>query len=136
MLLTREQLIKMAVDDYFIGLNKHDVPLATSGMGENCTMWFSAAKYRYEGIAANIVHLTEFTENFETVNFHNFVNIVDVDTQAIATRFHVDLIDHKGKLLSMSNSNWFQFNEDGKIEDILIYNAAPLKEGFEAGSSV
>ena len=136
MALTREQLIKMAVDDYFIGLNKHDVPLATSGMAEDCVMQFSAAKFRYEGIAANVIHLTEFTENFEVVNFHNFVSIVDIDNQAIATRFHVDLIDHDGKVLSMSNSNWFQFNKDGKIEDILIYNAAPLKEGFEAGSSV
>ena len=136
MALTRSEMVNIAVQKYFIGLNNKDVPSATDIMDENSVMWFSAAKYRYEGRAANIVHLTEFTKTFETVHFHNFINVVDVEQQAIATRFHVDLTDFDGVLLSMSNCNWFQFNDVGLIKDILIYNAAPLQKGFESGSAV
>ena len=133
--LTYEQLIDISVNKYFIGLNEHDVERATDIMAPECVMRFSAAKFRYEGVAANIVHLTEFTENFKLINFHNFINVVDTKSQSIATRFHVNLLAHDGERLSMSNCNWFQFNADGLIEDILIYNAAPLQKGFEAGSS-
>lgn len=133
--LTRDQLIDIAVNKYFIGLNDHDVKRATDIMSPDCLMRFSAAKFRYDGIKANITHLSEFTENFKLINFHNFVNVVDTESQSIATRFHVDLLAHDGESLSMSNCNWFQFNKAGLIEDILIYNAAPLQKGFEAGSS-
>lgn len=134
--LTREELIDISVNKYFIGLNEHSVKTATDIMAPDCVMQFSAAKFRYEGIGANIIHLTEFTESFKIINFHNFVNVVDVDSQSIATRFHVDLLAHDGESLSMSNCNWFQFDPDGLMKDILIYNAAPLQKGFEAGSSV
>ena len=136
MSLTRDELIEIAVDKYFIGLNEHNVPKATDIMSEDCIMRFSAAKFRYEGRAANIVHLTEFTTTYKIINFHNFVNIVDPEAQSIATRFHIDLLAHDGDTLSMSNCNWFEFNADGLISDILIYNAAPLQKGFEAGSVV
>jgi len=136
MKLTREKIIDLAVNKYFIGLNNHDVKSATDVMSEDCVMWFSAAKYRYEGRAANITHLTEFTDNFGIINFHKFVNIVDVEARSAAIRFQVDLTDNDGEFLSMSNSNWFHFNEDGLIKEIIIYNAAPLEKGFEAGSSV
>ena len=136
MSLTREKMIDMAVNKYFVGLNNHNVKSATDVMSEDCLMWFTAAKYRYEGRAANITHLTEFTESFKVIDFHNFINVVDVNNRSIATRFHIDLTDHDDELLSMSNCNWFQFDEQGLIKDILIYNSAPLQKGFEAGSAV
>ena len=54
MSLTRDELIEIAVDKYFIGLNEHNVPKATDIMSEDCIMRFSAAKFRYEGRPANI----------------------------------------------------------------------------------
>ena len=133
--LTREQLINTAVEKFFKGMNNKNVKSATDIMDEDCIMRFSAAKFRYEGRAANIVHLTEVTETFERIYFHNFVSIVDEKQQAIATRFQVELTDFENETLSMSNCNWFQFNEAGLVSDILIYNAAPLQKGFEAGSA-
>ena len=135
MALTREQLIEIAVEKFFKGMNAKNVDVATSIMAENCLMRFSAAKYRYENRAANIVHLTEVTETFSKIYFHNFVNVVDVPQQAIATRFNVELTKNDGEVVAMSNSNWFQMNAEGLVSEIIIYNAAPLKEGFEAGSA-
>lgn len=135
MSLTREQLIETSVEKFFKGMNNKDVASATDIMAEDCLMRFSAAKYRYEGRPANVVHLTEVTQTFSKIYFHNFVSVVDVQQQAIATRFNVELTDLEGEVLAMSNSNWFQFNEAGLVSEILIYNAAPLQKGFEAGSA-
>lgn len=135
MALSREQLVEIAVEKFFKGMNNKDVASATDIMADDCLMRFSAAKYRYEDREANIVHLTEVTETFSKIYFHKFVSVVDVPQQAIATRFNVELTDLEGEVLVMSNSNWFQFNEAGLVKEILIYNAAPLQKGFEAGSA-
>lgn len=135
MALTREQLVEISVEKFFKGMNNKDVASATGIMADDCLMRFSAAKYRYEDRAANVVHLTEVTETFSKIYFHNFVSVVDVAQQAIATRFNVELTDLNGEVLAMSNSNWFQFNDSGLVSEILIYNAAPLQKGFEAGST-
>ena len=135
MALSREQLVEIAVEKFFKGMNNKDVASATDIMADDCLMRFSAAKYRYEDREANIVHLNEVTETFSKIYFHKFVSVVDVPQQAIATRFNVELTDLEGEVMAMSNSNWFQFNEAGLVKEILIYNAAPLQKGFEAGSA-
>jgi len=135
MALSREHLVEIAVEKFFKGMNNKDVASATDIMADDCLMRFSAAKYRYEDREANIVHLTEVTETFSKIYFHKFVSVVDVPQQAIATRFNVELTDLEGEVMAMSNSNWFQFNEAGLVKEILIYNAAPLQKGFEAGSA-
>ncbi len=136
MALTREQLIEMAVDKYFIGANENDAQKMCSVLSDDCVMRFTAAKYRYDDHDAIMVHLNEFTSTYKVVNFRNFVNVVDVKSQSIAVRFQVDLEDHDGEKLSMSNCNFFQANEDGLFNDCLIFNSAPLQKGFEAGSVV
>ena len=136
MALTREQLIEMAVDKYFIGSNNHDAAQMCSVLSEDCVMRFTAAKYIYYGREAIFAHLDDFAKSFKTVNFHSFVNVVDVPSQSIAVRFQVDLEDHDGEELSMSNCNFFQANDEGLFEDCLIFNSAPIQKGFEVGSAV
>lgn len=136
MALTREQLIEMAVDKYFIGSNNHDAAQMCSVLSEDCVMRFSAAKYVYYGRKAIFDHLDDFATSFKIVNFHSFVNVVDVPSQSIAVRFQVDLEDHEGDKLTMFNCNFFQANEDGLFNDCLIFNSAPIKKGFEVGSAV
>lgn len=136
MVLTREQLIEMAVDKYFIGANNNNAEKMCSVLSENSIMRFTSAKYRYVGCSSILTHLNEFTSTFKIINFHDFVNVVDVQSQSIAVRFQVHLTDHDGEKLMMSNCNYFQANDDGLFDDCLIYNSAPLQKGFEAGSAV
>ena len=136
MALTREQLIEMAVDKYFIGANKNDAEEMCRVLSKDSVMRFTSAKYRYEGWDSILIHLQEFTSTFKVINFHEFVNVVDVQNQSIAVRFQVHLEDYDGEKLMMSNCNFFQANDDGLFNDCLIYNSAPLEKGFEAGSAV
>ncbi len=133
-MLSRAALIDLAEQHYFIGCNNHDLKTVLATMSQDCTMRFSAAKYQYVGGDAMRSHFSDFFSNFPDINFHDFVSIVDVEQQAIASHFTVALIDNAGKTLTMHNSNFFKANKDGIFDDVLIFNAAPLKEGFEAGS--
>jgi len=135
MALTREQLIEMAIDKYFIGCNNHDKEQVCSVLSEDCVMHFSAAKYVYDGRKPIHDHMQDFMANFKVINFHNFVSIVDVETQSIAVRFQVTLEDFDGDAFTMNNCNFFKANTDGLFNDCMIFNSGPLQKGFEVGSS-
>lgn len=135
MALTREQLIDMAVDQYFIGSNNHDPHAMCAPLSEDCVMWFSAAKYIYQGRKAIFDHLQDFATSFKIVNFHKFVNVVDVESQSIAVRFQVDIEDYDGDKMTMMNCNYFHANEDGLFNQVMIFNNKPIQKGFEVGSA-
>ena len=133
-MLTDDAMIKLAETDYFRGCNAHDLETVLATMSDDCVMRFSAAKYTYVGGDAMRTHFKDFFSNFPSINFHNFISSVDIERQLIATHFTVSLVDNAGKPLDMHNCNFFRLNDDGLFEDVLIFNASPLKEGFEAGS--
>ena len=134
--LTRDQLVDMAVGTFFTGANKNDAERMCSPLSEDCVMRFTSAKYIYQDYKSILVHLKEFTATFKIINFHDFVSVADVKSQSIAVRFQVHIEDYEGEKTMMSNCNFFQANDAGLFNDILIYNSAPLQKGFEAGSAV
>lgn len=134
-MLSRDALIKLAEEDYFVGCNNHDLDTVLATMSDDCVMRFSAARYQYTGASAMRTHFMDFLSNFPTINFHNFVTVADVETQSVSSHFTVTLIDKDDTKLEMHNCNFFTANKDGIFNDVLIFNAAPLKEGFQAGSS-
>lgn len=136
MALTREQLIDMAVDQYFEGSNNHDPDAMVAPLSDDCVMWFNAAKYRYDGKQAIFDHLADFAKSFKHVHFHHYINVVDVESQSIAVRFQVDLEDFEGEKLTMRNCNYFHANDEGKFYEVVIFNSAPIQKGFEVGSAV
>ena len=133
-MLGRDELIKLAVDEYFIGCNKHDHSMVMSTMSDDCLMSFPAASFRYRGGQALGVHFTDFLGNFSDINFHDFINIVDVESQSLVSYFKVFLTDHEGVEIKMQNCNIFHCNEDGLFNEIIIYNTKALDKGFHEGS--
>lgn len=132
--LTRDQLIDLAITQYFVGCNDHDREKVVNTFADNCVMRFSSAKYQYVGVEALGSHFDDFLSTFKIVNFHNFSNVVDVENQSIASEFTVQLVDHQGEELVMTNCNFFKAGKSGLFDNIMIYNSAPLQKGFEAGS--
>lgn len=132
--LSRDELIDIAVERYFIGCNNHDLEQVLSTFAEDCVMWFPATKFRYDGKAPLRTHFQDFLGTFPTVNFHDFINTVDPETQSIVSRFKVQLIDDEGEETMMRNCNFFYVDDDGLFNEIVIYNTAPIQKGFEAGS--
>ena len=134
-MLTRRDLIELAEHRYFDGCNNHDLATVLKTMSPECLMKFSAAKYTYIGEDALRTHFKDFMGNFPTINFHDYVSVVDVESQSIATHFTVTLTDKNNDDLIMKNCNFFVAGQSGQFDEVYIFNASPLKAGFEAGSA-
>jgi SnoaL-like domain len=133
--LSREQMMTTVIDNYFEMLNAHDLDGVMRGMTGDCEMRIPSSNFTYTGIDALRIHLSEFLETFEIVNFHNYTVCADTKTGGVGIYFDVFLTAHDGEQINMNNANFFELNDDGLITDILIFASAPLSRGFEAGSS-
>ncbi len=131
--LSREELIARSVG-YFESCNNHDWQGVMDSFAADCLMWFPAATFTYRGREALGVHFNDFLGTFETVNFHDYTHIPDVDSQAICTYFMVVLTKPNGEVTRMKNCNIFRLNDSGCFEEIIIYNSGALSDGFHAGS--
>lgn len=101
---------------------------------DDCRMWFPAAAFSYRGTAALGEHFEDFLGTFETVHFHDYTHVVDVESQSICTYFTVVLVQPGADEVRMRNCNIFHVNRAGRFGEIIIYNSGPLDAGFHAGS--
>ena len=135
MALDRAALIDLAVQRYFLACNQGDLDTVLAAFARDCRVRFASAEFEYRGANALEAHFKEFSETFSVIDFHDFESLVDVEAQSIAVRFEVELVDRQGQSTVMQNCNFFKVNDDGLFSDVMIYNTAPLGEGFDAGSS-
>lgn len=135
MTLSRTQMITSTIENYFEMLNAHDLDGVMRGMAQDCEMRIPSSNFTYTGTHALRVHLREFLETFEMVNFHNYTAYADAQAGGVGVYFDVFLKAHDGEQISMNNANFFKLDDMGLIKDILIFASAPLSKGFEAGST-
>ena len=93
--LSRNNLIHMAIDQYFIACNKGDLATIMTTFAPDCIVRFSSAKFEYRGLDALKAHMEEFRDTFAIIDFHDFVPVVDTEAQTIAVQFEVKLVDHE-----------------------------------------
>jgi hypothetical protein len=132
--LTRTELTRIVIDEYFIACNQGDLQTVLANFAPDCLVEFSSADFQYSGLDAVKVHLEDFRETFATIDFHDFVPVVDTQNQTIAVRFELKLVDREGNTQVMQNCNFFHANAAGQFDHVMIYNSAPLDQGFQAGS--
>ena len=134
-MLNRDQLLDLTVSRYFGGLNDRNLDVVMQTMAKECVMWFPAASFNYKGEHALRIHMKDFFANFPVIDFHDFVNIVDEETQSVVSYFTVRLVDDQNKEVSMRNCNIFHCDTSGALKEIIIYNSKALDKGFHAGNS-
>lgn len=134
--LDRSQLLTLAQQSYFEACNAGDLATVLSTFAPDCRIHFAAATFEYVGQAAIKEHFEEFKATFSLIDFRDFRSVIDVDAQTIAVQFEVELVDLEGQSITMRNCNFFRINEAGKFGEVMIYNSAPLEQGFAAGSEV
>ena len=97
MALSREQMIAATIDGYFEMLNAHDLDGVMRGMMPACEMRIPSSHFTYTGTEALRVHLNEFLETFEVVNFHNYVVCADPVSGGVGIYFDVFLTAYDGE---------------------------------------
>ena len=135
MTLVREQLIASGVENFFKKLNAHDLEGVMAGVTDECEMRIPSSGFTYTGKDALREHLADFLESFPVVHFRDFVAVSDPVAGRLAVRFNVSLTEDDGTETHMSNCNFFEIDDAGRLSDILIFASAPLSKGFEVGSS-
>ena len=135
MSLSRDKLIEAGVSNFFEMLNAHDLDGVMRGISEDCEMRIPSSNFTYTGKPALRDHLEDFITSFPVINFRDFFSVADPVENRIAVRFNISLIDDDGEETHMSNCNFFEVNDDGRLDDILIFASAPLSKGFEVGST-
>ncbi|MEP0391838.1 MAG: nuclear transport factor 2 family protein [Erythrobacter sp.] len=133
--LTRQKLIAAGVDNFFKKLNAHDLEGVMEGVADECEMRIPSSNFTYTGKAALRDHLDDFISSFPVINFRDFIFAADLEEMRLAVRFNISLTEDDGTETHMSNCNFFEVDEQGLLTDILIFASAPLKKGFEVGSS-
>lgn len=134
-MLTYDELRSIAVDHFFLAMNRHDKEAVLNTFAPNCVMRIPSSGFVYDGSAALSTHFNDFLGMFTTIKFSDFTATIDVIQQRIAVNFRVSLTDEEGVEDVMQNANFFSVNEDGLFDDILICTSAPVRKGFEAGSA-
>ena len=132
---TRKQLIAICIDGFFEMLNAHDLDGVMLGISEDCEMRIPSSNSTYTGKPALRDHLDDFIQSFPTIHFRDFIAAVDSTENRVAVRFNISLVDDEGETTHMSNCNFFEIGDDGRLEDILIFASAPLSKGFEVGNN-
>lgn len=135
MSLTREELLEAGIENFFKKLNAHDLEGVMAGISEDCEMRIPSSNFTYTGWQALRDHLEDFIASFPVIHFRDFVPVADPKFNRLAVRFSISLTDDDGEETHMSNCNFFEVNDDGRLDDILIFASAPLSKGFEIGSS-
>ena len=135
MSLTREQVLAAGIDNFFLKLNARDLEGVMVGIADECEMRIPSSNFTYTGKQALRDHLEDFITSFVRINFRDFISVADVDQCRLAVRFNISLIEEDGTETHMSNCNFFEIDESGRLTDILIFASAPLSKGFEVGSS-
>lgn len=132
---TREQLVDFCVDRFFRKLNAHDLDGVMQNIADDCEMRIPSSNFTYTGKAALHAHLEDFIQSFPVIHFRDFIAAADPEVNRVAVRFNISLTDDEGEETHMSNCNFFEVCEDGRLEDILIFASAPLSKGFQVGNN-
>jgi len=133
--MNHEDVRAAGIDNFFLQLNARDLPGVMAGIADEGVMRIPSSNFLYEGKKAVEVHLDDFIKTFKVINFRDFKYAADPVNRTLAVHFKVSLTDEDGEVTNMSNANFFELDENGKLLDILIFASAPLSKGFEAGSS-
>jgi len=135
MSLDREALADLPVSQYFLACNRGDVASMLAIFSEDAEVRFMSAGFRYQGLDALRAHFEEFRDTFPGIDFRDFDVVADVERQCVAVRFELELTDSNGTRSLMGNCNVFYLNAHGRVRNLVIYDTAPLDEGFEAGNT-
>lgn len=133
--LTRAQLEDLAVNRYFLAVNRREMDTIMDTFADDCVMRFPGRAFRYNDKAALKVHFEDFLSNFPVVHFRDFLVAADEQAQTVAVTFLIDLTDHDGEVTKMNNINFFRVDPDGLFSEIIIYASGNIQKGFEEGSA-
>ncbi|HEX5431341.1 MAG TPA: nuclear transport factor 2 family protein [Bryobacteraceae bacterium] len=116
----------MVVNRYFGKVDRKDLGgvlrTFTPGAGFTIQSAFTTHEGRDTGIKKMFENLFE---NYQVIVHRDFVHVVDVENNACAAQFNVELTDPDGNFTKLSNCNFFYLDDAGKFKRVFVYMSGP-----------
>jgi SnoaL-like domain len=111
---------------YFGKVDRKDLGAVLRTFTPSAAFTIQSAFTTHEGRDAGIRKMFEnLFENYKVIVHKDFTHVVDVENNACAAQFNVELTDAAGNLTKLSNCNFFYLDDAGKFKRVFVYMSGP-----------
>lgn len=118
--LSRQQLIDLAVNDYFGNVDKKNMDAVLATCHADCAVTIQTDHLTHSGIDGIRRMFENLFAGFEEIWHGDFEVTADAENQTVSARFNVRLKDAQGRETRLSNCN-FWYVEDGKFRRYYVF---------------
>ena len=118
--LTRDELINLAIKQYFGSVDRKDITGTLSCFHDEAILCTQTSFTRHVGKSAIERMFTDFFASSETIVHRDFICTVDEKNGRIAACFTADLTDSDGHVISLTNTNFWRVR-GSKFQEVYIY---------------
>ena len=119
-MLNREELIALVEDAYFSNVDNKNLEPAVACFAEDAELRIQSAHVSHVGHDQIRRMFRDFMGATKIIYHGDFIHVVDVEHQWIASQFVARNDYNDGRHVEMRNCNFFQI-EDGRFKRVTIY---------------
>jgi ketosteroid isomerase-like protein len=118
--LTRQQLVDLAVRQYFGNVDAKDLRAVLDCFNEDAVFTIQSSSTVHAGRDTGIKGMFERLFEYRNILHTDFETITDPETQSVSARFRVELEDAAGQHTTLMNVNhWYL--KDGKFQRVYVW---------------
>jgi hypothetical protein len=116
----------MVANKYFANVDRKNMDAVLDTFNPGAVFTIQSAFTSHSGRDTGIRQMfANLFENYTKIVHKDFVHVADIEGNAVASQFNVELVDHAGKLTTLSNCNFFYLDDAGKFERVFVYMSGP-----------
>lgn len=119
----RDFYVKMVETNYFGNVDARNLEAVLDCFCDDAIFTIQSAHSVHRGKVEIREMFIELFKNYEPKMIHkDFRHVVDVENNRCSAQFNVELIETSGgPEISLTNCNFFYFNEYGKLKEVYVY---------------
>ncbi|TDI73421.1 MAG: nuclear transport factor 2 family protein [Betaproteobacteria bacterium] len=118
--LNEQQLIDLAVNQYFGNVDKKDLEAVLNCFHDNAMLTVQTAFTQHEG-KQNIGRMfKDFFDSYDVIVHRDFTYTVDETNGRIVASFIAELKDSEGNMSYLHNTNFWRIR-DNKFQEVYVY---------------
>ncbi|MEP2990541.1 MAG: nuclear transport factor 2 family protein [Parasphingorhabdus sp.] len=118
--LSRDELINLAINQYFGSVDKKDMEGTLACFHEEALLCTQTSFTRHSGKPEIKRMFEDFFASFETIVHKDFTCTVDEANGRITANFIAELIDADGQTTILNNTNFWRIR-GGKFQEVYVY---------------
>ncbi len=116
----------MVENRYFGKVDRKDMAAVLDTFNPDAVFTIQSAFATHEGRDTGIRQMfANLFQNYKVIVHKDFTHVIDVEGNACAAQFNVELVDPAGNLTKLSNCNFFYLDDAGKFRRVLVYMSGP-----------